>query len=226
MASLQQQAGGPGKTPARTGRRALLAAARATPPTWARSDAWLPPAIFMTDPQRTPEPARVADRLPAGWGVIYRHFGMAERFAVGDKLARICRRRGLVLMVSADVELALEIGAEGVHWPQARLANRSRPHPGSRKLIETASVHSRRALIAAARSGIDAAIVSTVFPSRSATATAPMGILRFRALARSAPLPVYALGGVDAQTAGRVVSGAHANVAGWAAVGAIADAWG
>jgi thiamine-phosphate pyrophosphorylase len=135
------------------------------------------------------------------------------------------RRRRLVLLVSADVELALRIGADGVHWPQSRLALRKRPQPGSRRLIETASAHSRGALIQAVRSGVDAAIVSTVFASRSATATSPMGALRFRTLARTSPLPVYALGGIDGRTAGRVVSGARANVAGWAAVDAVANVW-
>jgi thiamine-phosphate pyrophosphorylase len=225
MASLQQQADGPGKAPGRMERRQLMAAARPAALFKARSGLRLPPAIFMTDPKRTPYPARIVERLPAGWGVIYRHFGAANRLAVGETLARLCRRRGLVLLVSADVELALGIGADGVHWPQARLAGRKRPQPGSRQLIETASAHSRRALIAAAHSGVDAAIVSTVFASRSATATAPMGLLRFRTLARTAPLPVYALGGIEAQTAGRVVSGAHTAIAGYAAVDAIVNAW-
>jgi thiamine-phosphate pyrophosphorylase len=229
MASLQQQADGLGKTPDGYARRKLVAAARAASPFRAASGRALPTAFFMTDPKRTPDPVSIVARLPAGWGVIYRHFGAADRVAVGARLARICRQQRLVLLVSADPKLARRIGADGVHWPQARLSARRRQpgqQPGSPGLIETASAHSRRALVAAWRNGVDAVIVSTVFASHSATAAAPMGVLRFRGMARASPLPVYALGGIGADTAGRIFNGARTQIAGWAAVEAISNAWG
>ena len=226
MASLQQQAAGAGKTQAGIERRRLAAAARRPQHVQTLLGRGLPPAIFMTDPRRTPDPLAIAARLPSGWGVIYRHFGAANRFEIGTALARVCRLRRLVLLVSADPELARSIGADGIHWPQARLHQRRRAPPGSRKLIETASAHSRGALIAAARSGVDAAIVSSVFASHSGTASAPMGVLRFREMARTSPLPVYALGGVNADTAARITRGAQTQIAGWAAVDAIQAAWG
>jgi thiamine-phosphate pyrophosphorylase len=224
MASLQQQAEGPGKSPAAMGRRRLIAAARAMP-LKARTGAALPTAFFLTDPTRTPDPAAIIARLPAGWGVIYRHFGAADRFNLGARLVRICRQRRLVLLVSADPELARRIGADGVHWPETKLHTRKRLPTGSHRLVETASAHSWRALIAAARTGVDAAIVSTVFASRSASASSPMGVLRFRSMARLSPLPVYALGGINADTAGRIFSGLRTRIAGWAAVEAISDVW-
>lgn len=54
--------------------------------------------------------------------------------------------------------------------------------------------------------GMDAALVSTVFPSNSPSASRPMGPARFRLLAQTAPLPVYALGGVNPSNAGQVAS--------------------
>jgi thiamine-phosphate pyrophosphorylase len=199
-------------------RRRLVAAARLSPERRARNGAPLPRAIFMTDPGRTPDPARIAAQLPAGWGVIYRHFGAKDRFEVGERLARICRSRRLVLLVSADLSLARRIGADGVHWPE-KLMSRRRAAPG---LIETASAHSRLALARAARQGMDAAILSTVFASGSASASRPMGAIRFRLLARGFALPVYALGGIGPDNAARAMTGA----AGWAAVEAIAMVWG
>jgi thiamine-phosphate pyrophosphorylase len=224
MAPLQQQADDAGKAQAGTKRRRLAAAARGAARIGTRRGGMLPSAIFMTDPERTPDLLAIAARLPAGWGVIYRHFGAADRFQVGETLARICRRRRLVLLVSADPRLARRIGADGVHWPEGRL-RRNRRHTTPPGLIETAAAHSHRALVMAARLGMDAAIVSTVFASRSASASAPMGVLRFRGLARASALPVYALGGVTAANAARPVSGARAHIAGWAAVEAVKDAW-
>ncbi|HRD28437.1 MAG TPA: thiamine phosphate synthase, partial [Caulobacter sp.] len=52
--------------------------------------------------------------------------------------------------------------------------------------------------------------VSPVFASRSPSAGRPMGVEAFAALVRAAPLPVYALGGVNARTAARLTeSGAQ-----------------
>ncbi len=151
--------------------------------------------------------------------MIYRHFGADNRFVVGAELARACRRRGLILLVSADPALAAAIRADGVHWPEARLrgVRKRSPH-----FIETASAHSRAGMARAHALGLDAAILSTVFPSRSPSASRAMGPLRFRLIARAAPLPVYALGGVNARNAAQAMSGA----AGWAAIEAVMSGWG
>ncbi len=179
----------------------------------------------MSDPERTPDLPGLAAVLPRGWGVIYRHFGSADRFDTGARLARICRRRRLVLLVSADPDLARRIGADGVHWPEGWLRFRQRPRRGSRHILETAAAHSRRAVIRAAQSGMDAAIVSTVFDSNSPSASPAMGLWRFRQLARFAPLPVFALGGIAPDNASRLIARAPMQLAGWAAVSSIADAW-
>lgn len=209
MSKSQQQA---------TTRRKLLAAARLAKPTRARNGRPLPRAFFLTDPDRTKNLLGIIARLPRGWGVIYRHFGAANRFAVGAALARACRQRGLILLVSADPALAQRIRADGVHWPQARLrgVRQRSPH-----FIETASAHSRAAIARARALGLDAAIVSTVFPSRSPSASPAMGALRFRLIARGAALPVYALGGVNAHNAASAMRGA----AGWAAIDAVMSGW-
>lgn len=70
----------------------------------------------------------------------------------------------------------------------------------------TAAAHSPRAVRRAWRAGVDAAVVSVIFPSRSPSAGAPMGAVRLAGIARSAGLPVYALGGVTDSTAGHLRS--------------------
>jgi thiamine-phosphate pyrophosphorylase len=173
----------------------------------------------MTDPKRTPHPERIAARLPSGWGVIFRHFGSRDRYKAGARLARACKQRRLVLLVSADPDLARAIGADGIHWPEERLSG---VRPRSSRWIETASAHSRTAIVRAARLRADAVILSAVFESASKSAGKPMGALRFRNLARTAPLPVYALGGISADNAGRIGS----TTAGWAAIDAVVSGWG
>lgn len=161
----------------------------------------LPPLLFVTDPQRTPDPEAVAAQLPAGCGVIYRTFGAPDALARAKALKAIAVERGLVLLIGADDALASACGAHGLHLPEqqaARARDLGRANPD---WLLTAAAHGPEAVRRAAEAGCDAALVSTVFASRSASAGAPMGVPAFRALVQAAPLPVYALGGVTLETA-------------------------
>ncbi len=177
-------------------RRKLAAAARLAarllPPA-------LPPALFLTDPARTPVPEEIVAGLPRGWGVVYRHFGAAERASQAARLARLCRARGLILLIAADPVLAARIGADGVHWP-FRMRQQMRRWR-ARFRLQTISAHSAREMRMAAGYRADAVVLSAVFPSLSPSAGPAMGALRFSKLARASRIPVYALGGVTANNA-------------------------
>jgi thiamine-phosphate pyrophosphorylase len=173
----------------------------------------LPPLIFLTDPGRTPEPEPIAERLPAGAGVIYRSFGAADATATAARLAAIAGERGLVFLVGLDAVLAEASGAAGVHLPeralgQARGIRRLRPD-----WLITGAAHGQAGLDAAAEAGIDAALLSPVFPSRSPSPGIPMGPQRFAELVQSARLPVYALGGIVAATALQLTQSGAAGLA-------------
>ncbi|WP_282009595.1 thiamine phosphate synthase [Brevundimonas aveniformis] len=178
----------------------------------------MPPLLFLTDPERTPEPWVQAARLPPGAGVVFRAFGRADQRAVGARLAEVCRAHGLIFLVGADEELAGDLGADGLHLPERNLgqavAVRAR-RPGWRL---TGSAHSPAALAAAGQAGLDAALLSPVFASHSPSAGAPLGVDRFRAWTQRAGLPVYALGGVTRETAPEL---ADSRACGLAAVGGI-----
>lgn len=173
----------------------------------------LPPLLFVTDPDRTPDPAAVAERLPRGCGVIFRAFGAPDAPAQTRELARIAHRRGLILLIGADERLAMQAGAGGVHLPE-RLASTARRlgarHPA---WLVTAAAHSPAAIHRAARAGADAVLLSTVFESRSPSAGKPLGPVRLAALVRGAPLPVYALGGVDMKNARRLIASGAVGIA-------------
>lgn len=176
----------------------------------------IPSLYFFTDPKRIPDPERIAERLPRGAAVVFRHFGAADRFEAADRLARICRARGLKLLIAADPALAARVGADGVHWPEKRL-------PGRRSgfALETAAAHGPRGLGRAAAAGLDACVLGPVFPSRSASAGRPLGPVQAGRLATGVRLPVIALGGVNAGTAKRLIGRGFAGIA---AVEALRDA--
>ena len=170
----------------------------------------MPPLILVTDPDRTPDPAALAERLPRGSGVIFRGFGRKGAGKMAQRLAAIARRRGLVLLIGAD---ALRVKGAGVHLPE-RLAHRAgaikRARPGA---LVTAAAHSLSGLIRARRGGADAALLSVVFDSGSPSAGRPIGPVRFAALVRRAGLPVYALGGVRTKNAPRLKGSGAAGLA-------------
>lgn len=164
----------------------------------------LPPLLFFTDPLRTRRPERIVAALPRGAGVVFRAFGAPDALAQGRILAKEARRRGVVFLVGADVSLAIALRADGLHLPE-RLAHRPvvrRNLP--RRFLVTAAAHGLASALRACRGGVDAVVVSPVFPSLSPSAGRPLGSLAFAILVRRIPAPVFALGGVNARSAPRL----------------------
>ena len=170
----------------------------------------LPRLLFVTDPQRTPDPEAIVARLPVGCGVIYRAFGAADALARAKALRAIATGRGLILLIGADEALAEACGADGVHLPEVLLDKAPALRNTHPDWILTAAAHSLIPAECAGQAGCDAVLVSTVFASASASASVPMGARAFTDLVQAAPLPVYALGGVTPRTAPDLVrSGAQ-----------------
>jgi thiamine-phosphate pyrophosphorylase len=96
---------------------------------------------------------------------------------------------------------------EAFHWRALR------PH-----WILTAAAHSLAACAIAKLGGADAALLSPVFPTQSHPGAPHLGATRAMLIARQAPLPVYALGGIDAVTARQLEGSPFVGVA---AIGAL-----
>jgi thiamine-phosphate pyrophosphorylase len=181
----------------------------------------LPALILMTDRVRVPDPVAAARALPRGSAIILRHTDAKTRAALARALIEVARSRGLKLLVAGDVPLAAEIGAHGLHLPEARAREAAHWRALKPAWIITAAAHSARGLTAARIAGADAALLAPVFATPSHPEREPIGLLRARLMAARAGLPVYALGGVNAHTVARL---AHASFAGIAAIDALLPA--
>jgi 8-oxo-dGTP diphosphatase len=128
-----------------------------------------------------------------------------EHFAQ-SVLAR-ARPHGAIVLINSDVELALRLGADGVHLTAAQLAHlQHRPTLG----WCGASCHNAAELARAVQLGVDFAVLGPVQATPSHPDAMPLGWEGFTALARGATVPVFALGGmkpVDLEPAWRC--GAH-----------------
>jgi thiamine-phosphate pyrophosphorylase len=176
-----------------------------------------PPLALLTDDERLPDPLAAARALPRGSLVVVRARQAARRQALASAMMRLARERGLFVLIAGDVALALSCGADGVHLPEMRIGEAASLRARHRLLV-TASVHSLAALRHVAY--LDAVFLSPVFPTASHPGRSALGPLRAAAMANLARVPVYALGGITAENAGRL-----AGFSGIAAIGALAPSF-
>ncbi len=173
----------------------------------------LPPLLFFTDPERTPEPWITAARLPAGSAVVFRAFSAPDAFETGQRLLAACQQTGVKLLVGRDDALCEALGADGVHLPERDLGRAKelrRIHPD---WLITGAVHSADNMDFA--KSLDAVVVSPVFPAGGASASkAALGVDRFNALTQVAPCPVYALGGIHAGNVEQLLNTQACGIAG------------
>jgi thiamine-phosphate pyrophosphorylase len=188
---------------------ALNAAARAYP---------LPPLVLMTDEKRLADPLAAARALPRGSAVILRRTDSEARASLAIALKPIARRCGLSLLIANDAALAARIGADGLHLPEARMREAAHWKALHSFWLVTVAAHSARALMLAANACADAAILASIFETKSHETRRPVGVARARLMAARASLPVYALGGIDASNVGRL---SGAKLAGIAAIGGL-----
>jgi thiamine-phosphate pyrophosphorylase len=181
-------------------------------------DRALPPLVLVTDQARLADPLTAARAMPSGSAILLRHYDAPNRHALALALAKECHDRGLRLWVAGDLALARSVRADGLHLPQ-RMVRGFRP-PVTKSMIVTASAHSVSAIRRAEKMGVDAVLVSPVFPSKSHPDQAPLGPSRFRRWVGQAGVPVYGLGGIGPGNAGQL---AQSGTAGFAAIGALSQ---
>lgn len=150
-----------------------------------------------------PQAARIAVLLRA------KHLALEERRALGRALRARTAERGAAFLVSAELELCVELAADGVQLPEhGPSVAEARAAIGAARLVG-ASRHDAAGLALAAADGASFATLSPVFTSPGKGE--PLGTTAFATLARQAALPVVALGGIEPQhVAGLVRAGAAA----------------
>ncbi len=98
-------------------------------------------------------------------------------------------------MINGDVDLARISYADGVQLKAGQLADMIRRPDVA---LVGASCHNAHELALAAQLGCDYALLSPVLPTRSHPDTSALGWEVFARLIQDTPMPVYALGGMQA----------------------------
>jgi len=172
------------------------------------------PLVFMSDPERVPDVVGAARALPEGSTIIYRHFGNNDKVVTAQALRQIAFARNLQFLIGQDVELAVQVGADGVHLPEHELGRGAELRQKYPDWLMTGAAHSSDAVKISANNKLDAAILSPVFASDSKSAGKPMGVSTFADIAAKANVPVIALGGVSCENVEKLYDSGAAGIAG------------
>lgn len=144
--------------------------------------------------------------------------------ATATVLAAVSRRYRCVFVVNDRVDVAMASGAQGVHLGADDMPPRlARSLMGPDAVIGV-SVRSREEALSAWKDGADYLAANIVFPTPTKPdSSAPLGLEGVRRLAGATPLPLVAIGGINASNAGSVISSGADGVAVVSAVMAAED---
>lgn len=115
------------------------------------------------------------------------------------------------LFINDRVDIAIAVGADGVHLGGASMPAYAARKAGGRKLLIGVSTHSMREAESAEQHGADFITFGPVFetPSKMQYGS-PIGTELLHTVSKTAKIPVYALGGITLSRVGEVMqSGAH-----------------
>ncbi|MBR4107745.1 MAG: thiamine phosphate synthase [Akkermansia sp.] len=151
------------------------------------------------------------------------HTNRADLLAEAIPLHQYLRGVGIPLIINNDILLALELNAEGVH-----IGQRDTPVADARRYLGPDKILGLTVANEAEMAAVDASLVDyvgcgPVFPTISKDDAPPaLGIARWNAMAASCPVPICAIGGLDAARAKELRAGGHCD--GIAVVSAICAA--
>ena len=143
---------------------------------------------------------QVAAAIDGGAGIVQlreKHLGQADFLAEAERFTALCREKGAVSIINDNVEIAAQVGADGVHVGQEDLeAGRARQLLGPDKLIGV-SAHSVAEALAAQAAGADYLGIGAAFATGTKTDATPISRETIRAITAAVDIPVVAIGGIS-----------------------------
>lgn len=156
----------------------------------------LPKIWLMTDPRFGLRLYASIQKLPIGSGVILRHYDDLNRYTIYKNIAKICRRRGHMLVVAENSDKILNDNNKKYHVGQ--YYGRPPMSPINNHSIILIGVHNAQEINRAILSKPDLLLLSPLFRTNSHKGARPLGIARFRQLSHLCGIPILALGGANA----------------------------
>jgi thiamine-phosphate pyrophosphorylase len=177
-----------------------------------------PPVLVITDRHQATQPLlSVAVALFEGgcrWISLREpDLPSAERINLLYRLVNYAERWKARVFVHADHDAAMTTGAAGIHLPRAGFIKTARDFLGDRAMVGI-SAHNRNEVEYASALGADYVTLSPIFETASKPGYGPaLGLRELSAIAKTVPIPILALGGIDAGNAADCRAAGAAGVA-------------
>lgn len=125
-----------------------------------------------------------------------KHLSHEQFLAEALEIKALCRDYGVPFLINDDVDLALEVDADGVHVGQEDMeAGRARQRLGKDKIIGV-SAHNVTEALRAQAAGADYLGAGAVFPTGTKGDVTTLSYKSLRDICRSVSIPVVAIGGI------------------------------
>lgn len=149
-----------------------------------------------------------------------------EKYAIAEEMQYYCRKSGVPFIINDDIELALELDADGVHIGQEDgSVEEIRERIGNK--ILGVSVHDSREASVALAGGADYFGAGPVFPTKTKEDARPVQGLNIITNLRNGGfnLPVVGIGGITAMNASSVIKAGADGIAVISAISLADDVW-
>jgi thiamine-phosphate pyrophosphorylase len=180
--------------------------------------------MLVTDRRRSARPLVETVRMALAGGVDavqLRERDMSDRelYDLAVKLRAITREAGAALIVNQRLDVALAVGADGVHLGWRSLSAAEVRKIAGEKLLIGISCHDGPQIHSAEEARANYALVGPVFhtPSKEGLVK-PIGFASLKSLVSEAGIPILAIGGITPENAAQVMA---TGVAGLAAISAL-----
>lgn len=136
-----------------------------------------------------------------------------ELYKIGVKLREITKKYGALFIVNDRVDIALAVGADGVHLGMNDLPISVARKIAGNKFIIGASVSSPEEAILAEKEGADYISAQSIFETSSKEDVKVIGIEGLKAIVKVSSLPVIAIGGINKYNAREVIKAGAKGIA-------------
>ena len=146
------------------------------------------------------------------------------RLKEATRLCRLCKERGVALVVNDDAELAIAVGADGVHLGKTDLrVSRARALFGRKLIVGASCYNSIDRALSAQHDGADYVAFGALFASRTKPEATGITLAQLTAYKQRLAIPVCAIGGVTLGNLGLALNTGADLVAVHAAIAHAAD---
>ena len=135
-----------------------------------------------------------------------KHSAAAQRATIAHALNDVCRRHGVPLIINDDVELAVSVGAAGVHLGRDDAdIGAARAALGKDAVIGLSCYNQLERARAAQAAGADYVAFGSFFASRTKPQAVPAALELLRTARAALKIPIVAIGGITPENGGSLV---------------------